>query len=202
MNRELVFPTPMYFKEFPNFKDLNKKLTKDIIEWSKTTPTVEKTNSGEGGHSPTIMHTRPEYQDLVNEIMIFSQQVFKDWFCLPPARMGNMWANINYPGAFNIEHIHPNSALSCAYYIKVPKNPGTFYIVDPRPGPNIIMPRRPDHQVPRALWRVIKYPPIEGTCLMFPGWLPHGVEYNKSKEKGQKGWRISVSANIYQGNPK
>jgi uncharacterized protein (TIGR02466 family) len=200
MNRELVFPTPIYAKQFSKFKALNKKLTKDIIEWSKNTPTLEKTNSGEGWHSPTIMHTLPEYKDLLNEIMIFAQEVFKDWFCLPPANMGNMWCNINYPGAFNIEHIHPNATLSCAYYIKVPKDSGTFYVIDPRPGPNILMPRRPKHHVPRPLWRVIKYPPMEGTCLMFPGWLPHGVEYNKSKEKGQKSWRISVSANIYQGN--
>ena len=30
MNREIVFPTPIYAKEFSNFKTLNKKLTKDL----------------------------------------------------------------------------------------------------------------------------------------------------------------------------
>jgi hypothetical protein len=33
---------------------------------------------------------------------------------------------------------------------------------------------------------------------MFPAWLPHGVEMNESKEKGEKGWRVSISFNFIQ----
>jgi len=29
---------------------------------------------------------------------------------------------------------------------------------------------------------------------------PHGVEINESKEKGEKGWRVSVSFNFIQVN--
>ena len=36
---------------------------------------------------------------------------------------------------------------------------------------------------------------------MFPAWLPHGVHINKSKEKGEKGWRISISFNFIQVKP-
>ena len=35
---------------------------------------------------------------------------------------------------------------------------------------------------------------------MFPAWVPHGVESNQTKEKGEKGWRVSVSFNFIQGN--
>ena len=35
---------------------------------------------------------------------------------------------------------------------------------------------------------------------MFPAWVPHGVEANQSKEKGEKGWRVSVSFNFIQGD--
>ena len=198
MNRELLWPTPVYFKTISNSITLNKKLTKDIISWSKKAPTEIKTNSGEGWHSPTIMHTKPEYNTLQKEIMTMAQEVFEDWNLEPHAKMGNMWANINYPGSFNIEHIHPNAVLSGAYYIKIPKESGTIYTVDPRPGPNILLPRRLPN-MPRSLWRIVKYPPYEGQCVMFPAWLPHGVECNKSTAKGQKSWRISVSFNVYQG---
>jgi len=34
--------------------------------------------------------------------------------------------------------------------------------------------------------------------IMFPAWLTHGVEMNGSKEKGEKGWRVSVSFNFIQ----
>jgi hypothetical protein len=47
---------------------------------------------------------------------------------------------------------------------------------------------------------VVLYPAIEGQMIMFPGWLPHGVEVNESKEKGEKGWRVSVSFNFIQLN--
>jgi hypothetical protein len=33
---------------------------------------------------------------------------------------------------------------------------------------------------------------------MFPAWVPHGVEENTSKLKGDKGLRISVSFNFIQ----
>ena len=38
--------------------------------------------------------------------------------------------------------------------------------------------------------------------IMFPAWLPHGVEINESKEKGEKGWRVSVSFNFIQVDEK
>ena len=59
------------------------------------------------------------------------------------------------------------------------------------------MPRRVKG-LPRALWRIVVYPPIEGQMIMFPAWLPHAVEINESKEKGEKSWRISVSFNFIQ----
>ena len=108
-----------------------------------------------------------------------------------------MWANINYQSAYNKQHIHPNAQWSGVYYVKVPENSGRLFVEDPRPGPNIILPRRVK-QLPRPLWRVVIYPAIEGQMIMFPAWVPHGVEVNESKEKGEKGWRVSVSFNFIQ----
>ena len=201
MTRELLFPTPIYIKEFPNFKQLNKHLFKHIKAWAKQTPGEEKTNAGGGWHSSTDMNNKPEYQVLVKELSTMVHEIFKDYGLEPPSFLGNMWANINYPGAYNKTHVHPNSTLSGAYYIKVPKESGNIWVEDPRPGPNLLMPRRLPN-LPRPLWRVVKYPPIEGQCIMFPAWVPHGVESNQSKEKGEKGWRVSVSFNFIQGNAK
>ena len=33
---------------------------------------------------------------------------------------------------------------------------------------------------------------------MFPAWVPHGVEENNTKAKGDKGLRVSVSFNFIQ----
>ena len=93
--------------------------------------------------------------------------------------------------SYNKQHLHPNSQWSGVYYVRVPKNSGSLFVEDPSPGPNIRMPRRLKG-IPRGLWRVVLYPAIEGQMIMFPAWLSHGVEMNESKEKGEKGWRVSV----------
>ena len=199
MNREILFPTPVYFKMVKDPKKLNKYLFPLIKAWSKKTKTEKRTNWGGGWHSPTNMNFKKEYKPLTDELFDMQHEIYKDYGMEPKAGLGNMWANINYPGAYNKDHVHPNSQWSGAYYVKVPKNSGHLYVEDPRPGPNLLSPRRLD-RLPRALWRVVSYPAIEGQMIMFPAWLPHGVQMNKSKEKGEKGWRVSVSFNFIQIN--
>jgi len=197
MNREILFPTPVYFKMVPNPQKMNNCLFPLIKAWSKKDKGEEKTNAGGGWHSSTDMYKKKEYEPLINELFDMQHEIYKDYGMEPKPGLGNMWANINYPGAYNKQHLHPNSHWSGVYYVKVPKNSGSLFVEDPRPGPNHLLPRRVEG-IPRALWRVVAYPAIEGQMIMFPAWLPHGVEMNESKEKGEKGWRVSVSFNFIQ----
>ena len=69
IQRKILFPTPVYFKELPNAKELNKYLLKHIKAWKKAEPKGEsKTNSGFGWHSPTDMNKRKEYKPLIDEL--------------------------------------------------------------------------------------------------------------------------------------
>ena len=197
MNREILFPTPVYFKMVKDPKKLNKYLYPLIKTWSKKAKSEEKTNAGGGWHSPTDMNKKKEYDPLTEELFTMQNEIFQDFGMIDKPGLGNMWANINYPGSYNIQHMHPNSHWSGVYYVKVPKNSGRLFVEDPRPGPNIMLPRRREG-IPRALWRVVVYPAVEGQIIMFPAWLSHGVERNESKEKGEKGWRVSVSFNFIQ----
>ena len=199
IHRELLFPTPVYTGIFPDALNLNKHLFKHIKAWSKKEKGETRTNSGGGWHSPTDMNKREEYKPLIKHLSKMVEELFKDYGLEHPFFLGNMWCNINYPGAYNKVHVDPNSTWSGAYYVKVPKDSGCIWVEDPRPGPNLLMPRRLD-KLPKQLWRVIKYPPMEGQCMMFPAWLPHGVESNQTKEKGEQGWRVSISFNFIQGN--
>ena len=52
LQRKILFPTAVYFKDIPNAKELNKYLFKEIKKWRKADPEGEKkTNSGFGWHS-------------------------------------------------------------------------------------------------------------------------------------------------------
>ena len=103
-------------------------------------------------------------------------------------RLGNMWANINYPGGYNQMHLHPNSFFSGAYYIKASPNSGRLALMDPRPGVQQNMPARKPGKLPRELWRETFYDPVPGRLIMFPAWMWHKVEPNQSNDT-----RISVS---------
>ena len=64
MNREVLFPTPMYWRDLPNAKKLNQYLFKHIKAWYKQDLNVGrktgefKTNSGFGWHSSTDMNDK------------------------------------------------------------------------------------------------------------------------------------------------
>jgi hypothetical protein len=44
--------------------------------------------------------------------------------------------------------------------------------------------------------REVRFEPLEGRLIMFPGWLPHEVEPNLSEEEDNI--RISISFNFSQ----
>ena len=197
MNREVLFPTPVYYKDIPNSVELNNYLFNHIKKWAETTPSESKTNSGTGWHSPTDMNKKEEYNPLTQELFKMAEDCNNDYGIAPKLGLGNMWANINPPGAYNKTHTHPNSLWSGVYYIRVPQNSGKFFIEDPRPGPNCYMPRRTKN-LPKQLWRVVAYEAKEGRMVFFPSWLPHGVDINMNTEQGEASWRISVSFNFIQ----
>lgn len=199
LRRDVLFPTPIYMKELQGTKELNKQLFKDIKAWRKKDPKgVSKTNV-DGWHSQTDMNHKPEYEPLMKQMFIMAEEVFKDLGYMPAVKLGNMWANINFRHGFNMHHIHPNTVVAGVYYVQIPKDDteSHLWVEDPRPGPNLIMPRTVDN-LPRELWRVIKYPPLEGVATLFPSWVSHGVEVNRSKLKGEKSWRVSVAFNFLQ----
>ena len=193
MITEYHFPTPVYIKEIPNAVELNHYLEKQILKWNKEDPKgVSKTNAG-GWHSTTDMNKKQEYNPLSKELFAMQDEIYiKEYLTQKPV-LGNMWANINYPGGFNRPHLHPNSLFSGVYWIKAPENSGNLMIYEPRPGVYTTMPNRKEGKLPSELWREVHYKPKAGVAVMFPSWLWHEVKPNESNDT-----RISVSFNFLQ----
>ncbi len=189
MIKEGFFPTLIYAEDFK--LDTN-QIAQNIVQWSKEDKGITKTNV-DGWHSQTDMNTKPEYKPLVDELFRMVHQVFKEEFLDGHPTLGNMWANINPPGGYNKPHVHPNSLFSGVYYVKTPPNSGRLMCNDPRPGIQTCMPNRIKGQPPKHLWREIHLQPQENRAIIFPAWLWHSVEANKSNED-----RISVSFNFIQ----
>ena len=192
MIKEYFFPTIIYVKDLPNANELNPYLEKHIVEWSKKDSGVSKTNVN-GWHSQTDMNHKKEYEPLIKELFQMQNEIIQDEYLNEEREplIGNMWANINPPGGYNQAHIHPNSLFSGAYYVKAPPNSGRLELMDPRPGVQQSKPPRKKVKLPRELWRETYYDAVPGRIIMFPSWLWHKVEPNKSNDI-----RISISFNF------
>ena len=79
MNREILFPTPVYFKMVKDPQKLNKYLFPLIKAWSKKDKGEEKTNAGGGWHSPIDMNHKKEYQPLTDELFTMQDEIYKDY---------------------------------------------------------------------------------------------------------------------------
>ena len=198
MITEYHFPTSVYIKDLSNAVQLNQYLEQQIVKWSQIDPECKKRTNVNGWHSKTDMNLKEEYNVLTKELFAMQNEIFaKEFLTMKPA-LGNMWANINYPGGYNRPHLHPNSLFSGVYWIKTPVKSGNLMLYDPRPGVHTTMPNRnadgpKEGQLPPELWREVHYEPIAGRIIMFPAWLWHEVRPNESNDT-----RISVSFNFLQ----
>ena len=186
---EKFFPTIVYGKDVQLD---NNQLAQDIVNWSNQDKGVSKTNY-KGWHSTTDMGQKPEYQQLVIELLRMQKEIYNNEHLDRHARLGNMWANINPTDGMNQPHIHPNSLFSGVYYVKSQPKAGRLKIYDPRPGVQFIMPVRKPGDPGKDMWRDANIQPVVGRIIMFPAWLWHSVEPNKSNDL-----RISVSFNFIQ----
>lgn len=187
--KEQFFPTTVYGKDIQLD---NNALAQHIINWSQQDQGVKKTNMN-GWHSTTDMHLKEEYQPLVNELYKMQHEIYQEEWLDRKPMLGNMWANINYSGGYNRPHVHPNCLFSGVYYVKTQPQCGELVVNDPRPGIQTMMPARKSGQPPKHLWREAHIEPVTGRLIMFPAWLWHCVEENKSNDV-----RISVSFNFVQ----
>lgn len=198
MNKKIFqyFAHPLFQYRVENYENYNKELLKYIYELKENDSTGQRASNINGWHSPFFSLKDPK-RDLGYKFLLklqpYLQDVFKTygWVYNPnKVKCSGMWAIINKKGNFNTEHIHPNSNLSAAYYVKAPKNCGDFKIYTPH---SISRDKYPNREKPTELNRIVAHQKVEeGDLLIFPSYLPHSVLPNESDEE-----RIVISLNIY-----
>ena len=190
IHRDLFFPTTIYIKELGTHA-LNQYLEKKILDSSQKYNGMIRTNIN-SWHSKDDMFNMPEYKQITELLFSMQNNIFELEGLEPSPVIGSMWANVNPKGGQNSAHIHPNSLWSGVYYVKTPPNCGRLQVNDPRAIAAMVRPHYIKPQQPYQ-WREVNYEPVEGRCIMFPSWLEHRVEENKSNDV-----RISISFNFLQ----
>ncbi len=188
------FPVPVFEKKLDNYKELNPLLENYIYELKKKDPIGQKRSNAGGWHSPFF---DPKESEVVRKFISSFNKFLPE---IMSEHMGwkinkekitilEMWSIVNKKKTFNVQHSHPNSLLSAAYYVKAKKNSGSIKFFDPKEMK--VMYHPPIKSYHEISAEVIKIEPEEGKLLIFPSYLNHAVEENQSDED-----RIVISFNL------
>ena len=186
-----LFPTPIWDIKVNGYGILNEKLKKHIYSLKEKNPQSEQYSNVGGWHGDLELNS-PEISNFFNIISPFIKESLINMGCdLNNFKLNvkELWTIINSKNSYNTTHIHPDSVLSIAYYVKTQKNSGNFFVEDPRPVTQFSIP--PLDKTNILNLRKIEIEPEEGLLLIFPSYLPHLVGPNKSEED-----RIVISMNI------
>ena len=170
-----------------SYQPLNQELAEQINAILAPRPEIAP---GHTWQTHPDLHQRPAFATLIG---LFNEAVASvlEFLQVEEAafRITGCWANVNPSGSPHSAHTHPNNYLSGVYYVQTMQGADSITFHDPREEANIIAPRvrkQTPYNAPR-----INVPAKDGRLVIFPAWLKHSVEVNKSPRE-----RISISFNM------
>ena len=171
-----IFPTTVIFKDLINDDDLNKKIAQRILEGQKTD-----------------LQALPTYRYLIDHIEALMRGMHEVREINGNVKVVKMWASILKPGENKQLGIQENSMWTGVYNVSCPAGSGNLFFDDPRPAAKVVRPNffRKDiatHEVTRQ-----PFYGAPGMCFIFPSWLLHGEETNKSDKN-----KINIYFNVEQ----
>ena len=135
------------------------------------------------------LHTKKEFKHLSSLIVKTGKDICKTLgYDVEDLIITDMWANVLKHNEHHPVHTHSNNFLSGTYYLQSDKG-ASIVFHDPRPAADVIVPRKKETTLNNS--SLLSYASKQNRAVIFPSWLPHWVQQNKSKTK-----RISIAWNI------
>lgn len=203
-HKEFYFPTTIFFRDLPNSAPLNAALLTAIrAERDADASGIGRSNIPHlgGWHSKTNLHQKAPFADFRETLTATANEIGNSIGYDPAWELAidNLWSIINLPGSYNRSHIHPNALWSGVYYVQVPKNSGRIVFTDPRTQALCQQARFvPDRPRSAENWTEVFFEPVAGRMILFPNWLYHEVEANRSEAEGPDAERVILSFNLFQ----
>jgi len=192
------FSNPIYHTIIE--EDVYDKIKEDVLNYIDTNINLFK----ESWECPTLSNTgvsieKRFHNKIFNKcLQKFTNEYLKEWdfsFNIKPEFViDETWINISPPGAYQEVHVHivpPSNNIngyplfSGVFYIEVFENSGDLVLKNPN---NINLYNIPKSSKNSILFNIS---PKQQHLIMFPSYLEHSVNRNKSNQK-----RISISFNI------
>ena len=181
-----IFPIKILTSHDDKFSEYKDDMVEWMTDYSLKHDTFERSNSG-GYQSPDKFYLEEDFAPYLNRISEQIQSMideYTDGSKLQNMKisLSNMWFNFNYQNCYNVMHSHPGSVLAGCLWVHTIEDHAPLVFVDPMA-----------HNTSELNEDVIEvYYPNDGDMVLFPGYLPHRVDINKTEET-----RISISFNLY-----
>jgi uncharacterized protein (TIGR02466 family) len=191
------FQTPELMQLFPTFvwkgdlaRQESEPLNRDMIAaLAGLGAPLEGLRPGENWQSDHGLHERAAFRPLLEWVEAAAANALSYLRISRPLVVTGCWANVNAPGTGHRLHSHRNNYLSGAYYVQVQEGADSINFFDPKPQAGVI---RPAASEPTAENTEVAMVRVQtGSLLLFPAWLQHAVDVNRSNRT-----RISLSFNL------
>lgn len=186
-----LFPSLVWTTLFDDRQAFNERMLRLAYAMRERDPQGVLNTNVAGWQSPNILQSLDDFRDMNQRILSVSRHIAQSENFLPNLRFRHQaWVNISPPGASNRIHVHPNSHLSGVYYVSLTApDCGSIFFRDPRVAATMLPP--PIGRETHFTATEVRMRPEEGRMYVFPSWLEHGVEVNRSDRD-----RVSISFNV------
>lgn len=172
--------------------DFDKVLSKaqELIDGRTESESLEGGDSESSVSNPINPHKCEEFKDFykwLNPILGNVAKVQWDIHKETPLIIGNSWVNYHNNSGYTREHHHGASVMVVTSYLNLPKDGGFIEFRDPLEAQRGFLVKNTKN----SEWKEVKAE--TGDVLIFPGWLRHRVQPNKSNEKR---WVLTTNVDL------
>ena len=183
MEHQIIFPTNLFLIEDFYNSDITemKKYISDL--W------VSRDYDDRWQTKSADLHKKKEFKEFAELVISTSKDILNELkYDVEDVVITDMWATVLKSEEHHPAHTHSNNFLSGVYYLHSDQGASIMFR-DPRSAADVIVPRKKETTIDNS--SVLSYASKTNRAIIFPSWLPHWVEQNKSKNK-----RISVAWNV------
>lgn len=184
MKKITLFPTHVGVFDIKNYEEINK----EIIDNFDITKNLNGSRSGKN-----ILDLRSKIKaidticnNVLENCATYVNEIFDLDLTNKDFELKKGWLNVHHPNYPVHFHNHRQTSIAFVYYVSVDDLTGGLQFLDPRSGLGWV---HPDQM---KQFNVYEFHPKNGKMILFPGWLLHSINVNKSNIN-----RVAMAGNVH-----
>lgn len=184
MKKLTLFPTHVGVFDIQNYEEINNEILNNF-------DTSENLNGSRSGKNILDLRSKVKAIDTIcNNVLencaTYVNEIFDLNLKNEDFELKKGWLNVHHPNYPVHFHNHRQTSIAFVYYVSVDDLTGGLQFLDPRSGLGWV---HPDQM---RQFNVYEFHPKNGKMILFPGWLLHSINVNRSKIN-----RVAMAGNVH-----